>query len=128
MRKDPPVDENYMNTLHLLDLAQSNGANVINNPSAVKRFNEKIFALYFTKYIPSTLISSKASELKAFAKDFSEIVIKPLNGMGGESIYKLSEIGSDEESIIKELSPWGILAKVLLKGFPLIIRILKSPS
>ena len=107
MRKDPPVDENYMNTLHLLDLAQSNGANIINNPSAVKKFNEKIFALYFTKYIPSTLISSKVSELKAFAKDFSEIVIKPLNGMGGESIYKLSEIGSDEESIIQELTNEG---------------------
>tara|TARA_B110001450_G_scaffold45733_1_gene42396 strand:+ start:1046 stop:1972 length:927 start_codon:yes stop_codon:yes gene_type:complete len=113
MRKDPPVDEDYMNTLHLLDLAQSDGANVINNPGAVKKFNEKIFALYFAQYIPSTIISSKASEITSFAKDFNEIVIKPLNGMGGESIYKLSDIGVDEEAIIQELTNDG---KTLIVG------------
>jgi glutathione synthase len=107
MRKDPPVDQDYMNTLHLLDLASSEGANIINDPSAVKKFNEKIFALYFAKYIPNTIITSKVSEIKSFAQDFNEIVIKPLNGMGGESIYKLNEIGSEEEAIIEDLTNQG---------------------
>ena len=118
MRKDPPVDTDYSNTLHLLDLAQEAGAKVYNNPQAVKKFNEKIFALYFNKYIPSTLITSKLEDIKSFGKKYNEIVVKPLDGMGGESIYKFSDIQFDEEAIIKELTNDGsrnIVAQEFLK-------------
>ena len=97
MRKDPPVNQDYMNTLHLLDLAKVNGAKIINDPSAIKKFNEKVFALYFKEHIPNTIVSAKISEIKNFLAEFKEIVIKPLDGMGGESIYKINKINKAAE-------------------------------
>ena len=58
MRKDPPVDQDYMNCLHLLNIASQNGANIINNPNAIKIFNEKIFAMEFSDLMPPTIISA----------------------------------------------------------------------
>mgnify|MGYP003299429957 CR=1 FL=1 len=66
MRKDPPVDENYVNALHLLGLAEKKGAVIYNKPNAIKEFNEKIFAIHFQEYIPKTLISSKISKIEKF--------------------------------------------------------------
>ena len=63
MRKDPPVDTNYNNCLHLLSLAENNGARVYNNPRAIKEFNEKVFALYFSDYIPDTIITVSYTHL-----------------------------------------------------------------
>ena len=102
MRKDPPVDEDYMNALHLLGLAQVMGTKVFNNPVSIKEFNEKVFATHFSKYIPETLISSKIDNIKSFTKGKKEIVVKPLNGMGGKSIYKMNKIQESEiETLLK---------------------------
>ena len=118
MRKDPPVDQDYMNTLHLLDLAKADGAKVINDPSAIKKFNEKVFALYFKEHIPNTLVSAKISEIENFLAVFKEIVIKPLDGMGGESIYKINKINKAEESIIEQLTQQGMTAIVAQEFIP----------
>ena len=118
MRKDPPVDQDYMNTLHLLDLAKADGAKVINDPSAIKKFNEKVFALYFKEHIPNTLVSAKISEIQNFLAVFKEIVIKPLDGMGGESIYKINKINKAEESIIEQLTQQGMTAIVAQEFIP----------
>ena len=118
MRKDPPVDQNYMNTLHLLDLAESHGAKVINSPEAVKKFNEKIFALYFSQYIPETIITAKLFDIKSFMQTHAEIVIKPLDGMGGESIYKLNKISAEEEGIVNDLTDQGTRTIVAQKFLP----------
>ena len=102
MRKDPPVDEDYMNALHLLGLAQAMGTKVFNNPVSIKELNEKVFAIHFAKYIPETLISSKIDKIKSFIKDKKEIVVKPLDGMGGKSIYKMDKIQDSEiETLLK---------------------------
>ena len=102
MRKDPPVDEDYINALHLLGLAQAMGTKVFNNPVSIKEFNEKVFAIHFAKYIPETLISSKIDKIKRFIKDKKEIVVKPLDGMGGKSIYKMDKIQESEiETLLK---------------------------
>ena len=102
MRKDPPVDEDYINALHLLGLAQAMGTKVFNNPVSIKEFNEKVFAIHFAKYIPETLISSKIDKIKSFIKDKKEIVVKPLDGMGGKSIYKMDKIQESEiETLLK---------------------------
>ena len=74
MRKDPPVDQDYMNTLHLLDLAKVNGAKIINDPSAIKKFNEKVFALYFKEHIPNTIVSAKISEIKNFLAELIDFL------------------------------------------------------
>ena len=118
MRKDPPVDQDYMNTLHLLDLAKADGAKVINDPSAIKKFNEKVFALYFKEHIPNTLVSTKISEIENFLAAFKEIVIKPLDGMGGESIYKINKINKAEKSIIEQLTQQGMTAIVAQEFIP----------
>lgn len=101
MRKDPPVDENYINTLHFLGLAESQGTTVYNNPVAVKEFNEKIFAIHFAKYIPKTLITSKIKKIDLFLKNKNSVVIKPLDGMGGTSIYKIEKLeAEDRKSVV----------------------------
>ena len=104
MRKDPPVDENYINTLHFLGLAESQGTTVYNNPVAVKEFNEKIFALHFAKYIPETLITSKIKKIDLFLKNKNSVVIKPLDGMGGTSIYKIEKLEAEEMKILKDMT------------------------
>tara|TARA_B100000900_G_C20580846_1_gene717478 strand:+ start:748 stop:1674 length:927 start_codon:yes stop_codon:yes gene_type:complete len=118
MRKDPPVDKDYMNTLHLLDLAKIDGAKIINDPAAIKKFNEKIFALYFKEHIPNTIITAKITEIIKFLDKFNEIVIKPLDGMGGESIYKFSTISKHEEEIIEGLTNNGKSAIVVQEFIP----------
>jgi len=104
MRKDPPVDENFMNALHLLSQAESEGANIINRPSALQKFNEKIFALQFSKWMPDTNVICKEEDFQLFKKKYPTIILKPLNGMGGESIYKFDEHSTDHLEIFKALT------------------------
>jgi glutathione synthase len=104
MRKDPPVDENYINALHLLGLAEKQGAIIFNKPNSIKEFNEKIFALHFKEYIPKTLITSKIKKIKEFINSNNTIVIKPLDGMGGTSIYKLDQINEENLNILDEMT------------------------
>ena len=81
MRKDPPVDEDYNNALHLLDLAKHNGAVIHNNPCALKKFNEKVFATHFPEFIPKTIITSSINKIRAFFDSHKKIIIKPLDGI-----------------------------------------------
>ena len=104
MRKVPPVDEGYMNALHLLSQAETEGANVINRPAALKKFNEKIFALQFSNWMPDTSVICKEEDFKLFKNKYSTIILKPLDGMGGESIYKFDESSTDHLEIFKSLT------------------------
>ena len=104
MRKDPPVDEDYMNALHLLSQAEAEGANVINRPSALKNFNEKIFALQFSHWMPDTSVICKEEDFELFKQKYSTIILKPLDGMGGESIYKFDENSTEHFKIFKSLT------------------------
>ena len=102
--RDPPVDENYINTLHLLSLAKEQGVSVFNDPLSIKEFNEKVFALHFSKYIPKTLISSEIKKIEKFFNENGQIIVKPLDGMGGKSIYKLDKMDESEKTILKEIT------------------------
>ena len=104
MRKDPPVDEDYMNALHLLSQAEAEGANIVNRPSALKKFNEKIFALQFSHWMPDTSVICKEKDFELFKQKYSTIILKPLDGMGGESIYKFDENSEDHLKIFKSLT------------------------
>jgi glutathione synthase len=104
MRKDPPVDENYINTLHFLGLAESQGTIVYNNPLAIKEFNEKIFALHFAQHIPETLITNKIKKIDLFLSNKQSVVIKPLDGMGGQSIYKIEKLEAEEIKILEDMT------------------------
>ena len=104
MRKDPPVDEDYMNALHLLSQAETEGANIVNRPAALKKFNEKIFALQYSKWMPDTSVICKAKDFELFKNKHSIIILKPLDGMGGESIYKFDETSEDHQDIFQSLT------------------------
>jgi glutathione synthase len=104
MRKDPPVDENYMNALHLLSQAKHEGAKVMNDPDALKIFNEKVFALRFSQWMPDTQVICREDDLLNFKNKYQIIILKPLDGMGGESIYKFEEITAEHLKIFKDLT------------------------
>lgn len=86
-RKDPPFDAQYLYDTMVLELAQAGGALVVNDPRALRDANEKLFALRFPQCIPPTLVARDAAELKRFAAEHGKIVLKPLDGMGGRSIF-----------------------------------------
>ena len=104
MRKDPPVDENYMNALHLLSQAKHEGAKVMNDPDALKIFNEKVFALRFSQWMPDTQVICREDDLLNFKNKYQTIILKPLDGMGGESIYKFEEMTAEYLTIFKDLT------------------------
>ena len=104
MRKDPPVNEDYMNALHLLSQAKQEGANVMNDPDSLKKFNEKIFALQFSQWMPDTRVICKKEDLLSFKNKHEIIILKPLDGMGGESIYKFENLSPQHLDIFQDLT------------------------
>lgn len=104
MRKDPPVDTDYINSLHLLGLAETQGARVFNKPNSIKEFNEKMFALHFKEYIPRTLVTSNLEKVIAFQADHETIIVKPLDGMGGDSIYKMEDMEEENLDILLDMT------------------------
>ena len=104
MRKDPPVDTNYINALHLLGLAEKQGATVFNKPNSIKEFNEKIFAIHFKEFIPTTLITSNITKIIEFQANHEIIIVKPLDGMGGSSIYKMEDMEDDNLDILLNMT------------------------
>jgi glutathione synthase len=91
MRKDPPFNEEYIYTTHLLEHAERLGVLVINRPQALRDFNEKLFATYFPQCAPSTLVTRSIEKLGAFWHEHGDIVCKPLDSMGGTSVFRLRE-------------------------------------
>ena len=88
MRRDPPVDAEYIYDTQILGLAQAAGARVVNDPRGLRDRNEKLAALEFPQCCPPTLVSRSASELKAFVAAQGDAILKPLDGMGGRSIFR----------------------------------------
>lgn len=104
MRKDPPVNESYINSLHLLGLAEKQGAVVFNKPRSIKEFNEKIFALHFKEFTPKTLVTSNINKIENFFELHKTIIIKPLDGMGGASIYKIDELNEENKDLLIKMT------------------------
>lgn len=91
MRKDPPFNQAYIYTTQLLDYAARSGVLVVNNPQALRDYNEKIFAACFPDCAPPTLVTASKEKLTAFLNQHKDIVCKPLDSMGGVSIFKLRQ-------------------------------------
>lgn len=91
MRKDPPVDSQFIYATHIFSLAQAQGTLVVNDPQALRDFNEKLFTSWYGNYIPATLVTAKKAQIKAFHKQHKDIIVKPLDGMGGTSIFRVKE-------------------------------------
>lgn len=93
MRKDPPVDSQFVYATHMLSLAKQEGTLVVNDPQALRDFNEKLFTSWYSQYIPPTMVISKKAQIKAFHEEHKDIIVKPLDGMGGTSIFRVKEDG-----------------------------------
>ncbi|HCK82372.1 MAG TPA: glutathione synthase, partial [Candidatus Competibacteraceae bacterium] len=104
MRKDPPFDMEYIYTTYLLELAEAAGARVVNKPSSLRDANEKIFALHFPECCPPTLVAREAARLKAFLGEHEDIVVKPLDGMGGASVFRLRRNDPNLNVILETLT------------------------
>jgi glutathione synthase len=89
MRKDPPFDLEYLTSTWLLELAESQGARVFNRPQALRDFNEKLSVARFPQFAPPFLVSRNMADLRGFLELHGDIVVKPLDGMGGTSIFRL---------------------------------------
>ncbi|MBL4608855.1 MAG: glutathione synthase [Pseudomonadales bacterium] len=98
MRKDPPFDMNYIYTTYLLERAEQAGAIVVNKPQSLRDCNEKFFATSFPQCCPPLLVSQRADLLREFIQTHKDVVIKPLDGMGGESIFRVK--GKDENTSV----------------------------
>ena len=89
MRKDPPVDEAYLYATHLLEVAERAGVRVLNRPSALRSWNEKLGALRFSRWMAPTLVAGRVSELTRFAEEQGEVVLKPLGGRAGLGVIRV---------------------------------------
>ncbi|HUH30188.1 MAG TPA: glutathione synthase [Rhodanobacter sp.] len=103
LRKDPPVDVQFINDTLVLEAAQRGGVMMVNDPRALRDCNEKLFALQFPQCIVPTLVSRDAGELRRFAAEHGDIVLKPLDGMGGRGIFRVSHGDSNLNSMLETL-------------------------
>ena len=91
MRKDPPLDIQYIHTTYLLELAEAEGVLVVNKPQSLRDANEKLYTGWFPQCCPATLVSRRLDHLREFLAEQHDIIIKPLEGMGGMAIFRLRQ-------------------------------------
>lgn len=101
MRKDPPFDQEYIYATYLLELAEANGLLVINKPRSLRDANEKLFTAWFPDCCAPTLVTREAERIRSFLNEHNEIILKPLDGMGGASIFYLRQ-GDPNLNVILE--------------------------
>ena len=107
MRTDPPVDANYLHDTQLLDFAREQGALIVNDPRGLRDFNEKLAALRFPDCCPPTVVSRDPATLKAFVNTHGQAVLKPLDGMGGRSIFRAAAGEPNLNVILETLTEGG---------------------
>jgi glutathione synthase len=107
MRKDPPFDSEYLYVTYLLDHLQQKGKLIVNNPESLRNANEKLFITHFPQCIPPTLVTSDAARIKAFIDEHADVILKPLDNMGGTSIFRIRNDDPNLSVIIETLTDNG---------------------
>lgn len=107
MRKDPPFDSEYFYATHLLSRAEAEGARVFNSPQALRDHPEKLAILEFPQFIGPTLVTRSEAEIKRFHAEHHDIILKPLDGMGGMGIFRVGPDGLNLGSIVETLNKGG---------------------
>ncbi|MCX7556541.1 glutathione synthase [Xanthomonadaceae bacterium JHOS43] len=121
MRTDPPVDAAYIHATQILGMAQREGTMVVNDPQGLRDMNEKLAALLFPQCCPPTLVSGDATTLKAFVAEHGECVLKPLDGMGGRSIFRARAGEANLNVILETLTDGGRNFAMAQKYLPEIV-------
>ncbi len=107
MRKDPPVDAEYIYATHILERAEKQGVLVVNRPQTLRDCNEKLYATAFPQCCPEGLVSRDLNRLKAFCTAYEDVIYKPLDGMGGASIFRVKKGDSNLSVILETLTGHG---------------------
>jgi glutathione synthase len=107
MRKDPPFDMEYVYTTYILDRAAVAGALIVNRPQALRDMNEKAYTAWFPECTPLTLITRSMNDMRAFLAAHGQIVVKPLDGMGGKSIFVIQKGDKNASVIFETLTDYG---------------------
>ncbi len=107
MRKDPPFNMEYVYTTYILDRAALAGALIVNAPQALRDMNEKAYTAWFPDCTPLTLVTRSMDEMKAFLAEHGRIVVKPLDGMGGRSIFVIQKGDNNANVIFETLTDYG---------------------
>ena len=120
MRKDPPFDSEYFYATHLLEQAEREGAQVFNKPRALRDHPEKLAVMEFPQFIGPTLVTRDAAVVRAFHQEHRDIILKPLDGMGGAGIFRVKDDGLNLGSIIETLNREGAQSLMVQKFLPAI--------
>ncbi len=122
MRKDPPFDSEFFYATHLLEQAEREGARVFNKPSALRDHPEKLAIMEFPQFIGPTLVTRDADDIKRFHAEHQDIILKPLDGMGGMGIFRVKEDGLNLGAITETLNREGAQTVMVQKFLPAISR------
>ncbi|MGP1944908.1 MAG: glutathione synthase [Arsenophonus sp. ET-LJ4-MAG3] len=107
MRKDPPFDIEYIYATYILERAEQAGSLIVNKPQSLRDCNEKLFTTWFSKLIPNTLVTRNNKRLREFHKNHGDVIFKPLNKMGGASIFRLTKDDPNVNAVIEALTKYG---------------------
>ena len=121
MRKDPPFDSEYFYATHLLEQAEREGAKVFNKPRALRDHPEKLAIMEFAQFIGPTLVTRDAGDVRRFHEEHRDIILKPLDGMGGMGIFRVGPDGMNLGSIIETLNQNGAQSLMVQKFLPEIV-------
>jgi glutathione synthase len=122
MRKDPPFDNEYLYSTYLLELAANQGARVINNPSSVRSWNEKLSVAKFPQFAPEFLVSANNDLIREFLATHKDIVVKPLDGMGGSGIFRIHDADHNIGVILETATQFGTQTIMAQRYLPAILQ------
>jgi glutathione synthase len=107
MRKDPPFDTEYIYATYILERAEEQGSLIVNKPQSLRDCNEKLFTAWFPELTPTTIVTRKAEKIKQFQAEHGDVILKPLDGMGGSSIFRVKQGDPNVSVIIETLTNHG---------------------
>jgi glutathione synthase len=118
MRKDPPVDMEFLYTTFLLERAEAHGALVINKPAAIRNANEKLYTAWFSECCTPTRVSRDMQVLKEFLAEHHDIIVKPLDGMGGASVFRIQQNDPNANVILETITGNGTTSAMAQRFIP----------
>ncbi|MEL7592597.1 glutathione synthase [Aeromonas veronii] len=107
MRKDPPFDTEFIYATYMLERAEDEGCLIVNKPQSLRDANEKLYTAWFAEHTPTTLVTRRADKLRTFHAQHKDVILKPLDGMGGASIFRMKEDDANVGVIIETLTAHG---------------------
>lgn len=121
MRKDPPFDTEYIYATYMLERAEEQGTLMVNKPQSLRDCNEKLFTAWFADLTPRTLVTRSSAKIREFHQQHQDVIIKPLDGMGGSSIFRMSPNEANVGVIIETLTNHGSMYAMVQEYMPEIL-------